>query len=74
VSVALLAGHACLVVADNGPGVPPERLRELGQRFNRIGRQDGSGVGREQYGGTLDFSQGLDGRGLSVSVHFPVAR
>lgn len=72
--------HTRLVVADNGPGVADSQLAELGQRFNRLGRPDTSGVGLglsivlrivERYRATLTFSNGLDGRGLAVTIDFP---
>jgi two-component system sensor histidine kinase QseC len=35
-----------LVVADNGPGVPPDALARLGERFFRVtGTVEGSGLG-----------------------------
>jgi two-component system sensor histidine kinase QseC len=82
VSVGTVNGCVRLVVADSGPGVPPQRYAALGQRFNRLDQPDGSGVGlglsivlriADQYRGRVVFGPGLDGRGLAVTVEFPGA-
>jgi two-component system sensor histidine kinase QseC len=74
------AKHTRLTVADNGPGVPDAQLAELGQRFNRLGRSDATGVGLglsivlrivERYRATLTFGKGLESKGLAVTVDFP---
>ncbi len=70
-----------LRVADNGPGVPAERRIELGRRFLRLapGAAEGVGLGlsivrriAERHDATVGFDEGLDGRGLSVGVGFPL--
>lgn len=81
ISVAERRGWVSLLVADSGPGVPAEQRSALGQRFNRLGQADGSGVGLglsivlrivEQYQGRIEFGPGLDQQGLSVRVELPV--
>jgi two-component system sensor histidine kinase QseC len=68
-----------LRVADNGPGVEPEKREKLGLRFHRFGPQSAEGVGlglsivrriAELHGATLGFGDGLDGVGLGVEVDF----
>lgn len=80
VSIGLVEGVVRLVVADNGPGVPPQRLASLGQRFNRLDQPDGSGVGlglsivlriADQFQGRVVFGPGLAGQGLAVTVELP---
>ncbi len=82
VSIGPADGMVRLVVADNGPGVPPERRDALGKRFNRLGQMDGTGVGlglsivlgiAEQFDGQVQFGTGLDGEGLAVTVEFPAS-
>lgn len=69
-----------LRVADNGPGVPPERQALLGQRFGRYQEAGPEGVGlglsivgriAELHGGRVEFGPGLDGAGLGVTVRLP---
>ncbi|MDR0587415.1 MAG: two-component sensor histidine kinase, partial [Burkholderiales bacterium] len=66
-----------LTVADNGVGVPPEHYAQLANRFYRVlgTGKTGSGLGlsivkriAELHRGTLTFGEGLDGKGLSVTV------
>jgi signal transduction histidine kinase len=80
VSVGPTGGAVRLVVADSGPGVPPQRRAALGQRFNRLDQMDGTGVGlglsivlgiADQFDGRVTFGPGLDGQGLAVTVEFP---
>jgi signal transduction histidine kinase len=75
-------GIVRLVVADSGPGVPPQRRAALGQRFNRLDQMDGTGVGlglsivlgiADQFEGRVTFGPGLDKQGLAVTVEFPVS-
>ncbi len=82
VSVGPVDGIVRLVVADSGPGVPPQRRAALGQRFNRLDQMDGTGVGlglsivlgiADQFEGRVTFGPGLDEQGLAVTVEFPVS-
>jgi signal transduction histidine kinase len=68
-----------ITVADDGPGVPPETLKELGTRGLRLDEQTpGHGLGlaivqdiTHRYGGRLTFSVGTDG-GLLVRISVPL--
>ncbi len=80
VIVSQRAGRTRLVVADNGPGVAGSELAGLGQRFNRLGQTDATGVGLglsivlrivTRYRGKLAFGKGLEGKGLAVTIDFP---
>jgi two-component system sensor histidine kinase QseC len=73
-----LAGPA-LSVADEGPGVPPDELPNLGNRFYRaIGTgESGSGLGlsivkriAELHDGVVSFEAGPAGKGLRATVAF----
>jgi two-component system, OmpR family, sensor kinase len=77
------SGAAVLKVVDNGPGIPvEERSRVLDRFYRRPGTSPpGSGLGMaivkaiaDAYGATLALESGPDGRGLAVSVRFPVAQ
>ena len=70
----------CLIVEDNGPGVPVEELAGLGTPFHRItsGQTEGCGLGlaivREisrLHVAEIKFSLGTEGQGLRVSITFP---
>lgn len=69
-------GETKLTVADNGPGVSPERRSLLGERFQRLGAEaDGVGLGlsivrlvAERHQSQLIFGPGLDDQGLSVTL------
>jgi signal transduction histidine kinase len=82
VNISHAAGLARLVVADNGPGVPRAKIRQLGQRFNRVGETatDGVGLGLsivmrvvERHRGRITFGRGIDRQGLAVTVELPRA-
>lgn len=70
-----------LCVRDNGPGVPDEAQRErIFERFYRADQDHrrGSGIGlslvrriAQSHGAELKVTEGLDQRGLCISVHFP---
>jgi two-component system sensor histidine kinase QseC len=69
-----------LDVADDGPGIPPERHADALQRFHRLDAATGGGAGlglaivgriAEVCGGTLTLGEGLDGRGLGVRLRVP---
>jgi two-component system sensor histidine kinase QseC len=73
------AGRLEMRVADAGPGVAAAERDKLGLRFHRFGPQRSEGVGlglsivrriAELHGAALQFGEGLDGRGLGVTVRF----
>jgi two-component system sensor histidine kinase QseC len=70
-------------VRDDGPGVAPDDLARLTNRFFRAtGNQaTGSGLGlsiaariAEHFGASLELGAGIGERGLEVSVSFPASR
>jgi two-component system OmpR family sensor kinase len=73
-----------LVVRDSGPGIPAEERARVFDRFYRgtlaEGAARGSGLGlaivkriAERHGAEISLSDGIGGRGLTVTVRFPVA-
>lgn len=74
-------GRACLAVSDTGPGVPPEELPRLFQRFHRVPGSQGEGCGLglaivRQVAMAYDGEARADIRpegGLEVSMCFPLA-
>jgi two-component system sensor histidine kinase TctE len=81
VRVEALQGRAVLVVEDDGPGLPPGTAQTVLRRFSR-GREAGPpglGLGlpiadeiTRRFGGELTLGSGPGGRGLKVSVGFPL--
>lgn len=74
------AGVTMLDVADDGPGIPPERRADALQRFHRLDAATGDGAGlglaivgriAEVCGGTMTLGEGIDGRGLGVRLRLP---
>lgn len=72
--------HAVFTVMDDGPGVPPEQLSQLGERFFRASNSasGGSGLGlaiaravAERHGGELALSNLIDGAGFCASLALP---
>lgn len=70
-----------IVVTDSGPGIPPEERKSVFDRFHRGQTKDcsGSGLGLaivksavERHGGTINLSEGTDGKGLRVTVGIPL--
>jgi signal transduction histidine kinase/ActR/RegA family two-component response regulator len=70
---------ATIVVSDDGPGIPPERLGQLFEPFERLGAEQsevqGAGLGLalskrivEAMGGIIDLES--DERGTSVTIRF----
>lgn len=69
-------------VIDDGPGIAPEMRTRVFDRFYRIPSKDrssGAGLGlsiarllAEQNQGTLTLAEGVDGRGLSALLRFPL--
>ncbi len=75
-------GGANLLVEDNGPGVPPELLPRLSERFFRAPgtNEEGSGLGlaivqriAERHHAEVSYRLGEE-RGLCVEVRFPPPR
>ncbi len=69
-----------LRVADDGPGVAAAERSKLGLRFHRFEQQAVEGVGlglsivrriAELHGAELEFGDGLNGKGLGVTLRFP---
>jgi len=66
-----------LTVADNGPGIPPEKMSRIGERFYRAHRHvPGYGLGlatvmaiARLHGGRVELSNAQPG--LCVRLHFP---
>ncbi|MEO5607255.1 MAG: sensor histidine kinase [Polaromonas sp.] len=81
VRVARDGAQGLITVIDNGPGLPPEELRQAGERFFRGSNvsQSGTGLGLaiarsivQRHGGELRLDSGMDGRGLAVTLVFPL--
>lgn len=71
-----------LQVADAGPGIAAAERARLGERFQRFAPQAVEGVGlglsivrriAELHGAAVVFGEGLDGKGLGVTLRFPAA-
>lgn len=70
-----------LEVEDNGPGIPPEKLPAVRERFGRGGKGEGAGLGlpiveeiARLFGARLDLEPGAAGHGLKAVVRFPADR
>ncbi len=81
VSLHLHRSQACLVVQDNGPGIPPESRERIFERFYRVENHEkpGCGIGMaivarvvELHHASIELSDPPDGSGLVVTVCFPV--
>lgn len=73
--------RVCLEVADDGPGVPEAEQQAIFRRFHRIAGNGGrgSGIGLSLVAGiaqlheaAIETGSGLDGRGFSVRILFPL--
>ena len=73
-------GRAVLTVLDDGPGVPPEQLPQLGERFFRASNTTGSGSGlglaiaravAERHGGALLLGNVVEGAGFCARLALP---
>jgi two-component system sensor histidine kinase QseC len=80
VAVSNGGGIARLEVSDNGPGVPPQSLARLGERFHRLAaaEETGSGLGlsivlriAELHRARVRFAAATARGGLAVIVEFP---
>jgi two-component system, OmpR family, sensor kinase len=76
-------GQASLCVRDTGPGISAAERMRVFDRFYRgsaANGQRGSGLGlsivkriADRHGAEIDLGPGIDGRGLAVSVRFPMS-
>ncbi len=75
--------HVCLIVSDDGPGIPEADRERVFDRFyriaTRINDQRGSGLGLAivkqavaRVEGSISVGSGLDGRGCSFTVTVPI--
>ena len=72
-------GWVTIEVADTGPGIPPDRLEQVFQRFTKAGDSTGTGLGLsiardlvEAHGGTLEAGNRSEG-GAMFTVRIPAA-
>jgi two-component system osmolarity sensor histidine kinase EnvZ len=83
-SVAAVSGAVVFEVADDGPGIPPDRRAEALRPFTRLdpgrGQNRGAGVGlglaiatdiARSHGGRLTLSESADLGGLSAELRIP---
>ena len=74
-----------LEVADEGPGIPPDQLERIFDKFHRItdGDRRGAGTGLglsicrgivEAHGGTIEAQNRADGPGALFRVRFPLTQ
>jgi two-component system sensor histidine kinase ResE len=79
-----LDGGVAIEVADTGPGIPPENLPHLFERFYRVpdaeGFTEGTGLGLtiaqrivEEHGGRIEVKSVM-GEGSSFYCYLPAAR
>jgi two-component system OmpR family sensor kinase len=82
VAMRMTGGAPELVVADDGPGIPPAERQRVFDRFYRgtTNETTGSGLGlaivrevAKRHGATIDVEGGLAGRGTSFRLRFPPA-
>lgn len=74
-------GQARILVEDNGPGIPPQHLPRVGERFYRAGNTtvSGSGLGlaiarsvAQRHGGRLQIGPRGAGPGLAAAIVLPL--
>ena len=77
VRLSLRGAEVCIVVSDNGKGIPPERLAEVGTRGVTFGKKDGTGLGvfhakaaLQMWGGRMDIESELE-KGTHVYLYLP---
>ena len=75
------AGHAVLVIDDNGPGIASAERERVFDRFYRVegNTQHGSGLGlaiaraiADRHGAAITLEDAPGGQGLRVKVDFPL--
>ena len=75
--------RAIIKVADNGPGIPKDKVDEIFRRYKRFSESDveGSGIGLNYtaylahlHKGSIDYSSGADGHGAVFTLQIPVDR
>ena len=80
VTLSAAGGAARLVVADTGPGIPPDALPTLFERFTRADERAGTGTGlglaltrewMERHGGRVEV-QNRDGGGAAFTLVLPL--
>lgn len=80
VTASYIDQQACLTICDTGPGLAPEEIAKITERFYRPADTTGTGSGLglsivkrivELHAGSLQIKQGATGRGLCVSIYFP---
>lgn len=78
-SVAKEGGRALLRVSDAGPGIPEELRQAVLEPFYKGKHSGGCGLGlsivkgiTKMHGGRINLTEGVDGKGLAVSVFFPL--
>ncbi len=66
-----------ILINDNGPGIPPHIVSQLGTRGKTFGKKGGSGLGLyhaktclEGWGGALHISEGANQKGVLVEARF----
>ncbi len=74
----LPANRVCISLADDGTGVAPERMAQLGKFLGRLGESSSTGVGLfvcerlvRRMGGTTSYRASASGRGLTVVIELP---
>lgn len=79
VSTSAMNGHALLVVADDGPGIPPDVQSRMYDPFFTT-KREGTGLGLsivqrivETHGGTIRCDS-APGKGTTFTIRFPVPR
>ena len=81
VRTGITGGEGCLVVEDNGPGIPVGEREHVLERFYRLPGTSGTGSGlglaivREialAHGARVEIGEGPEGSGCSVRLFFPL--
>lgn len=76
ISAQQYADHVCLIVQDNGPGIPAEERPKVVQRFYRLNRHTrGSGLGlsivsafTQLHGGSMDIEDASPGLRIRITL------